>query len=338
MLVVSGPGNDAVNGGAALDFFDAGSGPDGSDRFDGKQGIDLLSYANRSGDVHVAMNGAADDGEAGEGDNVTLGVENLQLGPGDDEVVGSKRSNDIRDLAGGDNVISGGRGNDTFATQAGLGADLYHGGKGRDRVIYGSLSNLTISLDGLANDGVIASMEHDNMFDDVENVNGGQGSDIITGSGFANRLDGGPGNDQLFGFGGKDRLVDSGTSLSGGTVFTGDDRFSGGTEVDTVDFSIHAFQLSITIDGVQNDTSSGHGTDNVGTDVENVIGGTAGDLIVGSALANRLSGRDGGDSLSGLGGNDTLLGGDGNDGLNGGADIDHCEQGAGTGSIIGCES
>ena len=54
-------------------------------------------------------------------------------------------------------------------------------------------------------------------------------------------------------------------------------------------------------------------TGTIGTDLENIIGGTGNDRLVGSAFANTLSGGPGDDTLLGGGGADNFNGGDGTD-------------------------
>ena len=64
------------------------------------------------------------------------------------------------------------------------------------------------------------------MVDDVEDIIGGSGNDILRGNDAANRLDGRGGNDQIFGLGGIDHLY-------GGA---GDDRlFARDNAVDFLD-------------------------------------------------------------------------------------------------------
>jgi Ca2+-binding RTX toxin-like protein len=63
--------------------------------------------------------------------------------------------------------------------------------------------------------------------------------------------------------------------------------------------------------------------------VENVIGGSAGDKLGGNGLANFLAGNAGDDILKGGGGDDVLDGGEGNDTLEGGAGNDHLVGGPG---------
>src|SRR4051794_22801860 len=123
----------------------------------------------------------------------------------------------------GDDFLAGGGGNDTLdggddddTLSGGLGADVLIGGAGFDNVNYfsGAGQAISVSLDGLANDGVAG--EGDNVGTDVEDVfassfdfvNNVPGTVTITGSAAANSLsvgsgtatiDGGPGNDVLNG-------------------------------------------------------------------------------------------------------------------------------------------
>jgi hemolysin type calcium-binding protein len=83
------------------------------------------------------------------------------------------------------------------------GSDNYVGGPGDDVTRFDARQdNLTIRLDGLANDGHPG--ENDNV--QTESVVGGSGADSITGDGGPNTLVGGPGNDTLSGLRGADRL------------------------------------------------------------------------------------------------------------------------------------
>jgi RTX calcium-binding nonapeptide repeat (4 copies) len=92
-------------------------------------------------------------------------------------------------------AITAGAGDDSFYAEWGSsadGADQVSGGSGFDSAFYYSRSaNLTITLDGSANDG--QSGEADNVGRDVEAVTGGSGADRITGSDGSNRLRGGGG-------------------------------------------------------------------------------------------------------------------------------------------------
>jgi Ca2+-binding RTX toxin-like protein len=140
---------------------------------------------------------------------------------------------------------------------------------------------------------------------------GGAGNDRlrIDGNIFRNTtINGGAGNDTLQGGGGRDVLI-------------------GGSGIDTADYSIYAAKLVLSIDGVANDGPGGNvDVDNIGTDIENVIGGFNNDRITGSSANNVLQGN---------GGKDTLIGGDGNDTLSGGGKNDVLIGGKGSDFLVG---
>jgi hypothetical protein len=208
----------------------------------------------------------------------------------------------------GDDSLRGGQGNDTLNGDGGNdtlrgtgGADTFSGGDGTDTVTYsGRTTGITASMDGVANDGDPG--ENDNVQSDVENLVGTSGNDTLTGSDGANTLEGGPGNDTLDGGAGDDTLI-------GGL---GADSFSGGEGVDTVSYADAIAPVSASIDGVANDGLPAEG-DNVQSDVENLVGGGAGDTLTGDDGANSLDGGPGNDTLDGHGGADVLTGGTGDD-------------------------
>ena len=67
-----GPGNDSIMGNGGDDTIDGGT---GSDFMSGGDGNDTVTYASRTNGVYVGIGTLADDGEAGEKDNVQLDVE-----------------------------------------------------------------------------------------------------------------------------------------------------------------------------------------------------------------------------------------------------------------------
>jgi hypothetical protein len=158
-------------------------------------------------------------------------------------------------------------------------------------------------------------------------VHGGTGNDTISTGGAADYLDGGPGNDTLdAGFG--DDTLDGGV---GADVLKGNGGF------DTVTYADRVAPISLTIDGQANDGEAGEG-DNVGTDVEGIVGGSAGDTLTGSDAANVLSGGAGNDTIGGLGGDDTIDGGAGADHLDGGAGADSVKARDGEADTVACGS
>ncbi|MEY2426502.1 MAG: hypothetical protein QOI61_2074, partial [Actinomycetota bacterium] len=103
---------------------------DGADVIAGGTATDSVSYAGRSAAVTVRLDGVANDGEAGEGDDVRADVENVTGGNGNDTLVGSASANRLDGGPGAD-TVSGGGGDDTLI--GGSGFDSLDGGDGVDR-------------------------------------------------------------------------------------------------------------------------------------------------------------------------------------------------------------
>jgi Ca2+-binding RTX toxin-like protein len=178
------PDVEAVETGAGDDLIISAPGV-GNDIVAGP-GFDTVDYSDRSAPLHLSLGAGADDGEAGEGDDLEEDIERVVGGSGNDVFVGS----DLDDqLVGGpgDDEFSGGLGNDSFQGDDGadtwhaggdLGADTFSGGVLRDTVEYAvHLNPVRVTDDGLANDG--SSLEHDNVGADVETVRGTEAEDVI---------------------------------------------------------------------------------------------------------------------------------------------------------------
>jgi Ca2+-binding RTX toxin-like protein len=252
-------------------------------------------------------------------------------------VFGGAGDDSIRGGDGAD-TLNGGDGNDTFTTGAVAdGADVMAGGLGTDVADYSARTGaVTLSIDGAGNDGAPGSGgEKDNIGADIETIKGGMGDDTLTGSGNDDTIFGGPGNDTIIGGDGNDTLNgDAGNdTFDEGSAPNGADTINGGANGavavngvlgDTVSYAGRTAAVVVTLDGASH---SGEG-DKVMVDVENVIGGSAGDTITGSAVDNVLSGGDGNDTILGGAGNDTLRGGDGNDILHGDDGNDTFDEGA----------
>jgi subtilisin family serine protease len=157
------------------------------------------------------------------------GSDTITGGAGNDTIDGGSNSDSIVGYLGDDSLI-GGPGNDTLIGQSGndtmnggSGADFLGGGNGSDWVNYqDKTTNLSISLDGVANDGETgltgaaqfvgtnaASLEKDNADADVENIIAGSGNDYVGGNAAANNLYGERGNDILEGGAGSDNFYGS---------------------------------------------------------------------------------------------------------------------------------
>ena len=128
--LTGGDGADTLDGGADHDDLDGGADRDtltgglGPDSVDGGDGFDVVSYAERRPDgggddgVQVSLDGQANDGESGEGDNVSVDVEDITGGEGPDVLGGSDRAN-LLIGNGGNDLLQGGTGVDQFVGAAG---------------------------------------------------------------------------------------------------------------------------------------------------------------------------------------------------------------------------
>ena len=182
-------------------------------------------------------------------------------------------------------TLNGGDGDDILIP--GTGADRINGGEGADYADYGARTTpLTLSLDGIANDG--ASGEADNLGLDVESLIGGSANDRLIGSSAGNALWGQGGDDTIDGRAGADWL-------------------NGGAGTDTADYSLRTKAVTLSPDGTANDGEAGEG-DKLGADFERLFGGAGSDTILGGPAAERIEGRGGNDTLDGGAGIDVIRG------------------------------
>lgn len=286
----------------------------------------LMNYGivRRDGTVHGSAEG--DLIEVGwtdrQGDSLAWTGGQIDVGAGNDTVIGSMSNDTILGGAGMDRLsgrggidrIEGGTENDTIT--GGTENDTLDGGDGND------------SLQGEADQDVIFGGSGDDLLD------GGEGNDSLTGDAGQDSLVGAGGNDTLRGGSDADLLTDSrGRNLLLGEG--GNDTLSGGADQDTLD------------GGLGRDNLSGNGGDDV------ISGGIDNDSLSGGEGNDRLLGDDGLDTLVGAGGNDTIRGGndadlisdgrglnglygeDGNDTITGGSNADTIDGGAGDDVLSG---
>ncbi|HEX6581112.1 MAG TPA: calcium-binding protein [Actinomycetota bacterium] len=225
--IVSGAGNDTLTGGPGGDILNGGA------------DVDTVDYSSAGGSVVVTIGGGANDGEAGELDNVSISVENITGGPGDDTLTGSGVANRL--LGGvdpdptlndgdtgndtligglGDDALSGLDGNDELfgedgadTLNGGVGADILDGGLGSgDSVGYpGRTSGVSVNQNKPGGDGQGGSAEGDDVRASVERVTGTAFADTLVGGKVnASILIGGGGNDVLNGGNGHDDIVNGG--------------------------------------------------------------------------------------------------------------------------------
>ena len=132
------------------------------------------------------------------------------------------------------------------------------------------------------------------------------GANLIGGDG-NDRLYGGPYGDLLRGYGGDD-LLDG--RLGADRIFGDDGR-------DRVTYVTRSQPVDVELDDIDNDVQAGE-YDLVYTDVEDLTGSQAKDVLIGSDANNSISGRGGNDYIDGRGGDDSMIGGIGADTLQGG--------------------
>ena len=126
---------DVLEGGSGNDVLDGGP---GADVLDGGSGRDTAEWSAAA--VSVSLNGVADDGAAGENDQV-LGIENVSTGRFDDTISGdasvnqifSGDGNDTIDPGGAFDIVESGAGDDTINARDGVQDDISCG-EGADRV------------------------------------------------------------------------------------------------------------------------------------------------------------------------------------------------------------
>jgi len=295
--IVGGTGNDTLTGDGFANRIEGGLGDDvlaglgGKDVIDGGAGNDTAVYADKAASVSVTLNGdnATTVFVGGTAEDTILRIENIVGGSGADTLVGDNNTNRLYGGAGADILTGGG------------GIDLLDGGDGIDTATYATeaapvvvtlagATKATVSIGGMAND----------TLENIENVIGGLGADILTGDGLANTLDGGGGDDVLNGNGGDDVLIGR----------LGADMLDGGAGTDTASYAEKTTTVSVTLNGDLDVTVKVGGVnEDTIRSIENVIGGSGNDLLTGDHLDNALSGGSGNDVLQGHGGSDVLDGG-----------------------------
>jgi Ca2+-binding RTX toxin-like protein len=194
-----GAGNDRLTGSPGDDVLIGGP---GADVLGGGGGRDTADYSARTAPVSVTLDNQANDGEAGEGDNVGADVEVLAGGAAGDTLTGNdgdnallgNGGNDTLNGAGGNDQLDGGAGDDTL--DGGVGSDTLTGGDGTDTATYtDSTAGVRVVLDGKPGDGTPG--ENDNV--DTENVTGSPSDDVLIGNRGVNVLAGGDGSDRILG-------------------------------------------------------------------------------------------------------------------------------------------
>lgn len=262
-----GAADDVLRGNGSANVL---SGGDGADRLDGRAGADQLvggagrdtaDYGSRTENLRVvigggAISGGALDGPNGARDRIDSSVENLVGGSGGDALTGDA----------GDNVLDGGPG-----------ADVLNGGGGEDAADYSSrTAALTLADDGRPNSGDDTdgpAGQRDAIAQNLEDLWGGSGDDVLVGNAGSNLLDGGAGADVLTGGGGED----------------------------AADYSERSAGVTAALDGLPNSGNEDDGPegarDTLRFDVEDLFGGSGADELHGGPGRNYVAGEGGDDLL-----------------------------------------
>jgi Ca2+-binding RTX toxin-like protein len=199
--IIGGSGNDTLLGNAGANTISGNVGNDtirggkGTDQLSGGDGIDTIDYQDRTAaeGVSVTLDNVANDGQAGENDNIGATFENVTGGPGNDFLAGNDAVNTIFGLAGNDTIM-GRKGTDTLS-----------GGDGAGDVI--DYSYLTAGEPAAVSlDGVVNEPEGENIGSAFEGASGGAGNDTLIGNNDANTIRGGGGNDSIDPKGGGDSV------------------------------------------------------------------------------------------------------------------------------------
>jgi Ca2+-binding RTX toxin-like protein len=220
----------------------------------------------------------------------------------DDILIGDAGDNRLDGLDGNDR-LSGLGGDDLLV--GGAGADVLDGGAGNDLAsYYTSTAGVTIHLRLHTASGGEAQGD---TLTGIEDLEGSDRNDLISGDQGDNWLYGLDGNDTLRGGAGDDLLV-------GGA---GADILDGGAGFNAVSYSDSARGVSIDLLTGRGAYGDAQGDWLVG--ITDATGSDFADTLIGNSADNNLYGGDGNDSLNGRDGDDYIEGGAGADILHGGA-------------------
>lgn len=304
--------DDVLTGNADDNVITGGS---GADTIDGDGGVNTADYSGSADGVTVDLAaGTGTDGDA-QGDSLS-NIQSLIGSSGDDTLLGSATQvqisggddNDI--ILTGSNATSGAffgeAGDDTLGYSFdGLnrtlnlgGVLIFDGGDGTDTFSFDNFGeNYSVDLATGVYTRLLNGLQYAAL-SDIENIIAGRGNDTLIGNDEINNLSGGSGND----------------IISGGL---GADILSGGDGIDTLDYSAETGNLTVFLSGNQSVIGAGSDGDTI-SGFENVNFGSGNDIGVTSAAVNVMNMGAGDDSLQlnqNLIAAHTLNGGLGNDSI-----------------------
>jgi Ca2+-binding RTX toxin-like protein len=277
--IEGGGGTDTEIAGLGSTEFYMGDAQDGTgDQLIGGPGYDTARYENRTNDVKLnAADGLANDGEAGENDNISPQVDGLESGAGNDTLVAGPVNSYLYG-GQGNNTLTGGPGADQLEAQDGN--DTMSGGDGPDE------------LGGQGGNN---------------NLKGGAGDDYLSAGEGTNAMDGGTGDDSLY--------VDDGTSdVHGGDGFDYVSVRAFNHAPPYQDFDVSVMLDDLANDGAAGRGANIHSDiEDVSTETGNdtVVGTDAPGTIYTDAGNDVVNPRGGSDFVFAYEGNDTINARDG---------------------------
>jgi len=232
-------GNDTLIGGLGNNTLYGGA---GDNIFVGGADIDTVTYSSAVTAIAASLTSGL--GTAGDALNDSYsGIENLIGGAGNDHLIGN----------GSDNILTGGAGNDilegvsgTNILIGGAGADTFLGGTGSDTASYADASARVYT--SLFDPYFRAGDAIGDTYDSIENLTGSNYADRLEGDGQSNTLIGGLGNDILDGREGNDTIYAN----------QGSDQAFGGDGDDTFHVSTLSGNMPGNIDGGAHDHADGN--------------------------------------------------------------------------------
>lgn len=336
-------GSDSITGSTGDNIINANDGNDsifasgGIDTVDAGGGYDIMRYENWANGVTATLNNTNSVITDGMGATTTASA-----------------FEEIRTSNNAD-VFESGTGTLTMRIRAGGGTDLLDFSNQTADVT----ANLFVSVPNTWSTATGAFGTYYIFNNEIENITGGAGNDVLTGTNGDNVMSGGLGDDRFIGNGGSDTYNGGGGTdiadfsaissqitfnlqtmvgtYSGSTnTFSSIETFIGGTNRDTYTVGT-ATGLNISVDGQGNrDTISFTSqtaavTANLSTNATGAFGTIA---FIGDTIEDLTSGS-GNDNITGTSGNNRLYGNNGDDTINGGDGDDFIFGGLGSDTLNG---
>jgi len=270
--------------------------------------------------------------------------------PSGDDTINAGAGSDVVFAGEGNDIIDGGTGNDLLI--GGQDNDIIDGGDGDDLIVGDLVHRIeNVAPIGLnvSDDGVLEAFSRFDVssgaeVNGVDVINGGAGNDRLFGMGGNDRITGGTGNDLIFG---DDILINDRIYVDNPGNISGDDTLDGGEGDDSIYGGAGGDTL---FGGDGNDFLQG---DYVSVDpnsfasahqgIDTIHGGKGNDEIVGGGEGDTIYGDEGDDIINGdsiqldesFHGNDTIYGGLGNDQIAGQGGNDSIQGNEGNDIILG---